>query len=432
MTSAGGQPRPSGVDPYFLQTVEISAGLAQQTPAGQRNMKLEAKLKPSAHIVWLVLAAVFGLAACGAESGKNAAKAGAETVAKTKAALTVTAVGLSEMQWAQGVAASGNIAAWQETAIGSEIGGLRLAEVRGNVGDVVSRGQVLATLAAAPVEADLAQARAVLAEAQAAFAEARANGDRARKFEGSGAISQQQAVQYLTAEQTAQARIEVARARLQSEELRLKQTRILAPDDGVISARAATVGTVPAVGQELFRLILRGRLEWRAEVNAAEIGRIKPGAAATLTLASGAEVGGKVRAVAPAVDPQTRNGIVYVDLKTDARSREAKAGMFARGQIELVQSVAASRVLTLPQSAVSLRDGFSYVFRIGADAKVGQAKVVTGRRLGERIEILSGLSAGDRVVETGVGFLADGDLVEVVSAAPAASAAVTHAATAKP
>ncbi|HET6718920.1 MAG TPA: efflux RND transporter periplasmic adaptor subunit [Rhodocyclaceae bacterium] len=373
----------------------------------------------------LLAVAVLGLAACGAESRNNVAKAAAENVAKTKAALTVTAVGLSEMQWAQGVAASGNIAAWQETAIGSEIGGLRLADVRVDVGDVVSQGQLLATLAAAPVEADLAQARAALAEAQAAFAEARANGDRARKFEGSGAISQQQIAQYLTAEQTAKARIDVAKARLHSEELRLRQTRIVAPDDGVISARAATVGTVPAVGQELFRLILRGRLEWRAEVNAAEIGRIKPGAAATLSLASGTEVGGKVRAVAPAVDPQTRNGIVYVDLKTDARSREAKAGMFARGQIELAQSAAASRVATLPQSAVSLRDGFSYVFRIGADAKVGQVKVVTGRRLGERIEILSGLAAGDRVVEAGVGFLADGDLVELVSAAPAATAAAT-------
>lgn len=380
----------------------------------------------SASAALLLATAVLGLAACGPESGKNDAKAAADTVAKGKAALTVSAVSLSEMDWAQGVAASGNLAAWQETAIGSEIGGLRLAEVRVNVGDVVRQGQVLATLAAAPVEADLAQARAALAEAQAAFAEAQANGDRARKFEGSGAISQQQTVQYLTAEQTAKARIEVARARLHSEELRLKQTRILAPDDGVISARAATVGTVPAVGQELFRLILRGRLEWRAEVNAAEIGRIKPGAAATLTLSSGAKVGGKVRAVSPALDPQTRNGIVYVDLKTEAGGREAKAGMFARGQIDLAASAAASRASTLPQSAVLLRDGFSYVFRLGAERKVAQLKVVTGRRLGERVEILSGLNAGDRVVESGVGFLADGDLVDLVdplSAAPATAAA---------
>jgi RND family efflux transporter MFP subunit len=372
---------------------------------------------------WLAVAAVAGLAACGAETGKNLAKAAAENTAKTKAALTVTAIGLSELQWAQGVAASGNVAAWQESAIGSEIGGLRLAEVRVNVGDGVSSGQVLATLAAAPVEADLAQARAALAEAQAAFAEARANGDRARQFAGSGAISQQQIAQYLTAEQTAKARIDVAQARLHSEELRLKQTRILAPDDGVISARAATVGTVPGVGQELFRLILRGRLEWRAEVNAAEIGRIKPGAAATLTLASGAQVGGKVRAVAPAVDPQTRNGIVYVDLKTGAGSREAKAGMFARGQIDLAASAAASRALTLPQSAVLLRDGFSYVFKLGAERKVAQLKVATGRRLGQRIEILSGLNADDRVVESGVGFLADGDLVDLVDAMPATAVA---------
>jgi RND family efflux transporter MFP subunit len=363
------------------------------------------------------------LAGCGSGAGKDESKAA--VAGKAKAALTVTAVSLQEASWTPGVPASGSLAAWQETAVASEIGGLRLAEVLVNVGTPVTKGQLLAALSAAPVEADLAQSRAGLAEAEAAFAEAQANGDRARKFQGSGAISQQQITQYLTAEQTAKARIDVARARLQADELRLKQTRIVAPDDGVISARAATVGTVPAVGQELFRLILRGRLEWRAEVAAAEIGRIRPGAGAAITLASGTKLGGKVRAVAPAVDPQTRNGIVYVDLDTHAAAGEAKAGMFARGEIELPAAGGRGRTLTLPQSAVLLRDGFSYVFKLGVDAKVAQAKVATGRRVGDRVEILDGLAAQERVVESGVGFLADGDLVEVVArpVAPAAPAA---------
>jgi multidrug efflux pump subunit AcrA (membrane-fusion protein) len=89
--------------------------------------------------------------------------------------------------------------------------------------------------------------------------------------------------------------------------------------------------------------------------------------------------------------------------------------MFARGEFSTGQR----NGLTLPQSAVLLRDGFSYVFKLGADNKVTQAKVAVGRRVGERIEITSGLDAGTRVVASGAGFLTDGDTVRVVDAAPA-------------
>lgn len=90
--------------------------------------------------------------------------------------------------------------------------------------------------------------------------------------------------------------------------------------------------------------------------------------------------------------------------------------MFARGEFELGRALA----LTLPQSAVVLRDGFAYVFRLegdGEQARVAQTKVATGRRVGERIEIVSGLDPQARVVATGGGFLADGDPVRVVAAA---------------
>jgi HlyD family secretion protein len=68
---------------------------------------------------------------------------------------------------------------------------------------------------------------------------------------------------------------------------------------------------------------------------------------------------------------------------------------------------------------VLLRDGFSYVLRVGADSKVSQVKVGVGRRVGDQIEITSGLPAGAAVVAAGGGFLADGDTVRVVEPAPA-------------
>ena len=343
--------------------------------------------------------------------------------APPKPALTVTTTQLQRATLPLRFTANGSVAAWQEASIGTEANGLRLAEVRVNVGDVVTRGQVLATFAPDTVQAEAAQTRAALAEAEGVLAEAALNAQRARDLQPSGALSAQQINQYLTAERTARARLDAQRALGQAQQRRLRQTRVLAPDAGIISARGATVGAVLPAGQELFRMIRQGRLEWRAEVAADDMAKVRIGMPVVVTPGSGATLAGRVRMVAPTVDPQTRNGVVYVDLP---RSNGARAGMFARGEFE----VGSATGLTLPQSAVLLRDGFSYVLRVGADAKVVQTKVAVGRRLGDRIEITSGLEPAASVVASGGGFLGDGDTVRVVTApssAPAASAATPAA-----
>lgn len=345
--------------------------------------------------------------------------------ATAKPALTVTVTQLQPASLPVLLAANGSIAAWQEAIVGTEANGLRLADVRVNVGDVVKRGQVLATFAPDTVNADLAQTRAAVAEAEANAAEAAANAQRARDLQPTGALSAQQTNQYLTAERTAQARLEAQRAAAKVQQLRLQQTQVLAPDHGVISARSATVGAVLPAGQELFRLIRGGRLEWRAEVPSSEIAPLKPGMAVRVQPASGEPVTGKLRIVAPTIDAQTRNGLVYVDLP--AGSGAAKAGMFARGEFE----IGAQQGMTLPQSAVLLREGFSYVLRVGADNKVTLVKVKVGQRLGDRIQILGGVQPTDRVVATGGGFLGDGDTVRVVDALPVPAAASAAAAAAR-
>jgi HlyD family secretion protein len=336
--------------------------------------------------------------------------------APVKPALTVTVTQPQPATMALKVAANGNITAWQEASVGTEANGLRLADVKVNVGDVVKRGQVLATFAPDTINADLAQSRAAIAEGEAALAEAAANAQRARELQTTGALSAQQISQYLTAERTAQARLESVRAAAKTQQLRLAQTQVLAPDNGVISSRSATVGAVLPAGQELFRLIRGGRLEWRAEVAATDLAQLKPGQSVSVTPSGGGTVKGTVRMVAPTVDPQTRNGIVYVDLPT--ANGAARAGMFARGEFE----IGSGQALTLPQGAVMLRDGFSYVLRVGPDSKVTQTKVNVGRRSGDRIEITGGLDPAAKVVAAGGGFLGDGDTVRVVEAAPSPAA----------
>lgn len=385
------------------------------------------KLKPVA-VVAIVVVAVAAGAFFFFSSGKSG-DAATDAQAAPKPALTVTAAQPQPARLAIALAANGNIVAWQEAIIGSESNGLRLTDVRTNVGDVVKAGQVLATFSTESVQADVAQARASLLEAQASASDAAANAERARTLQNSGALSTQQINQYLTTEKTARARAEAAQAVLDAQQLRGRQTQVLAPDSGVISARTATVGAVVSAGTELFRMVRKGRLEWRAEVTSAELGRITTGTTAVIRPASGGELRGRVRMIAPTVDPQTRSALVYVDLPASAgKDAPAKAGMFARGEFNL----GTSEALTVPQRAIVVRDGFNFVFQLGADNRVSQAKVQTGRLVGDRVEVVSGLTADARIVVDGAGFLNDGDLVRIAAAPGAATGTPTSNAASAP
>ena len=207
-------------------------------------------------------------------------------------------------------------------------------------------------------------------------------------------------------------------ARAQADSLRLAYTQVRAPYDGVISARSATEGALIQEGAEIMRLKRQGRLEWRAELPGPELARIAPGQTARITPSGIPPVEGRVRKVATQVDPQSRTGIVYVDLKP---SDQVRSGLFSRGELLLAQR----SVLTLPDSAVLLRDGFSYVFRIEGD-KVKRQKVTVGVHYGDRVEIREGLNADIDVVESGVGFLADGVRVRVASGTPNTITQSTH------
>ena len=364
----------------------------------------------------LVALAVLGIFGAGGvlltSTDSRAAGEPATKATEPRPALTVSIVRPAPADISAKLQANGNVAAWQEASIGAESNGLRLTEVRVNVGDVVRAGQVLATFAPDTIQADVAQSRANLLEAQANAAEAQANAQRAHTLSQSGALSAQQIQQYATAAQTAQARVEAAKAMLNAQQLRMKHTQVLAPDSGVISARTATVGAVVAAGTELFRMVRKGRLEWRAEVASSELARIQVGNPVNLTAASGAQVQGKVRMIAPTVDAQTRNALVYVDLPSHA---DIRAGMFARGEFVLGQRSA----ITVPASAIVVRDGFSNVFELTADKHVRMVRVQTGQRSGEAVEITSGLTPNASIVARGGAFLNDGDLVRVQSDAPA-------------
>ncbi len=354
-------------------------------------------------LIALVLLAVWLLR----PAGEAPPPAAAAAVDAPRPALTVTVAEPLREALPVRLQATGDIAAWQEASVGAEVNGLRLSSVNVNVGDVVRKGQVLAEFVRETSQADSLQARASLMQAEASYLNAKADAERARAIENTGALSPSQVAQYLTQEKVAFAQWEAAKAALGATEVRLGNTRVLAPDDGVISARTATVGAVVGAGQELFRLVRQGRLEWRGEVTPSEVDRVKVGQVVRVTAATGREVEGKVRAIAPAANPQTRNILVFVDLP---RHAELKAGTFARGAFDLGQAEA----LTVASASVVVRDGHPYVFVIDAQGQAEQRKVQTGRRVGERVEIVDGLRSGERVAVQGAGFLNQGDVVKVV------------------
>jgi HlyD family secretion protein len=361
-------------------------------------------------ITLVVCGLLAGMTVLGADTG-----AGKAVSASTPTALAVNLVSPLVTDWPRLIAASGGLAAWQEGVIAAETGGLRVVEVAVDVGDRVRLGQVLARLDQHTVKAELDQQEARVAQVRAALAEARANGDRARNVKDKGAMSEQQINQYLIAEEAAKANLAAAEAAREMERIRLNQTQVLAVDDGVISARGATLGTVVQTGTELFRLVRQGRVEWRAEVTAEQLAQIRPGQEAEIRLPGGQTVTGKVRVPSPTLDAITRYGLVYVDLPIDSDSL-ARPGMFAQGHIR----VGASQAMTLPESAVVLRDGSSYVFEVLSADRVAQRKVETGRRGDGRVEILSGLETSARVVASGGAFLNDGDRVRVEPASASA------------
>lgn len=312
-------------------------------------------------------------------------------------AMTITQTDAMQASWPKTVQTSGSITAWREAIIGSEISGQRLVEVLVDVGDTVKKGQVLARY-----NKDMLFTQK--AELEANWIQADTDRKRALTLKKSGAMSAQLVETYVN-------KAAVAKARLDAKNLELKYADIVAPDDGVISSRTATIGAVGNAGTELFRLILDNRLEWRGELTATQLTNIAEGQVVKLTLPDGSAAEAKVRRISPAFNAQSRMATVYADISPGSH---AHAGMYATGMIEM----GLNKVITVPAESVVIRDGYSYVFKLakqGEATQVVQQPVTTGRHQENQVEIIVGLNQGEHVANKGAGFLRDGDHVRLVS-----------------
>jgi len=321
--------------------------------------------------------------------------------------LTVEIVHPHQVTWPRRLTASGALAAWQEATISAEVGGLQIVSMHVDVGSRVKKGQLLAELNSESLKVELRKAQAAVALERASLREAQSNVRRARVVKGSGALSGQKIEQYEVAEQSARANLASAEASVAATQIQLKQTRILAVDDGIISARTATLGAVVSVGSELFRIVRKERIEWLAEINADQLGGLRQGQKATVTLPGGTTVEGTIRQLASTLDSKNRVAYAYVQLPVQP---DVRAGAYVTGYIDLGQQEA----LTVPSSAIVLRDGNSYVFEVDQEHQsVRQRKVRIGRMQDNAVEVIDGLDQTASLVQSGGVFLNDGDTVRI-------------------
>lgn len=321
--------------------------------------------------------------------------------------LTVTVATPKRVIWPTVLEVSGAVAAWQEAVISAQINGYQIAEILANVGDQVKKGQVMARIDSALLRAD----EAVLL---ANFEQADANYKRSLTLKSKGFMSDQSLLQLET-------QMKTTRALLNAKRLQIRYTDVIAPDDGAVSARTATLGSVVSTGQEMFRLVRQNRLEWRGELSANQLTRVRVGQAVRLSLPNGSDAIGTVRQTSPTLSQESRLAFVYADLELNS---DARAGMYATGGIVLGEQPA----LAVPAESVVLRDGRSYVLELAGEphdksgtSKVLQRAVDVGRRVGTDVEILNGLSDSARIVVRGSGFLKDGDIVRIAYASPRAN-----------
>ncbi|MDO8926658.1 MAG: efflux RND transporter periplasmic adaptor subunit [Sideroxyarcus sp.] len=292
---------------------------------------------------------LLAVAVAGMLFGGGKEDAHAAVAAVSRPALTVRTAVLQGDQWSRTLSANGSIIPWQEAVITAQVQGVRISEVKVSIGDWVKQGDVLVTL-----------------------------DNFARTLDEAAAS-------------------------------RTAQGRIVAPDDGVISAASASAGSMVQPGAELFRLIRKGRLEWRAELTADELMLLRRGMDVQITVGEGRVIKGTVRAISPSVDTKTRYGFALVSLSD---SSGIIAGVYANGTFDI--SGGKRTLSSLPQSAVMRRGSAAYVLVVDAESRVHERSVKLGQRSADRVEIRQGLKPGEVVVETGGSFLSEGDFVQVV------------------
>jgi RND family efflux transporter MFP subunit len=321
----------------------------------------------------------------------------------------------------------GNIEAFTDAPIYARTNGY-LKVWHADIGTVVRKGQLLAEIESPEVDRQLQQAHAQEGMAVANEQLAQLTADRESKLVDTNAVSRQEydnAVSALAARKAETASASANVGRLQQ---LVGFERIEAPFDGTITARNTDIGQLvdagsASGGRELFRIAATGKLRVFIAVPQADSSGARPGVPVDLTVSErpGKKYRGVVARTANAIDPLTRTLRVEVDI--DNAAGELLPGAYA--QVHLMRQEPAAALL-VPASALLFRAEGPRLATVDASNKVTLAPVTLGRDYGTVVEIITGLKASDRVIDSPPDAILDGQTVRIAvrpTATPAAAAA---------
>lgn len=315
---------------------------------------------------------------------------------------------------------SGSFVAKQLVGVGTSLQGKQVLSVNADVGSVVKKGQVLASLESSTVqsqleqqEANLVRVKANLAAQEAALKEAKTTLARYQKLVVMDAVSRQEFDQQTAKAQTAMASVQTAKAEITQIQAQIKDSRhertkaqVIAPVSGVITKRAAQAGALTGA-DALFEIAQDGVVELEVQANTDELVKLQIGLPARVQFKdSQHQITGKVRLISPEMDASNRLGKVRIALDN---ARNIPIGAYAEATIQLPNQQAN---MTLPFSAVSFGGSETTVMVVNAQGIVERRVITVGSQAKGLVEVLSGLQKTEKVVRQAGAFVSEGDKVE--------------------
>jgi RND family efflux transporter MFP subunit len=398
---------------------DVNDNARQQTPAatptrapGDADASAHAHLAPLRRLALLALIAAVLVAAWGIYSRLHS-RAALVTLAQQAAVPVVDVVAPVRSQLSSELLLPGTVQAYIDAPIYARTSGY-LSHWYADIGARVKTGQQLADIDTPEVDAQFRQAQAELATAEANNRLSQITAARYQKLRETGLVAQQDVDNAQGDADAKKAQLESARQNLQRLEKMKSFNHIVAPFDGVVTARKVDVGALvnqgSATGQELFHLTSTRRLRIYIQVPESYASLIQPGMVAQLSVPERTDqlYPAKVVSTAHAIDTATRT--LLTELEADNGKGELLPGAFAQVHLPLPRGLESWR---LPSDTLLFRSDGLHVAAVNISGHVQLKAVRVGRDFGDEIEILSGIESGDRVIVNPPDSVRTGDLVQV-------------------
>jgi membrane fusion protein, multidrug efflux system len=362
----------------------------------------------------LLVAAIVVIAVGVTARRSQAARLG--ELAQAQAVRSVTVISPKSAGESAALDLPARIEAWSRAPIYSRVGGY-LKSWKADIGTPVKAGQLLAEIETPELDQQLLQAQAELATTKANTALAEATAKRWQELLASGMVTRQN-VEEKTGDLTAKQSVTRAmQANVERFETLKRFTRIVAPFDGVVTARNTDVGALIGVGgvagSELFVVSDTRKLRVYVTLPQILVGAVRMGATARLTVPErpGKHYVATVQSMAQSISGSS--GGMLVQLGADNMDGELLTGGFANIALEVPRNAG---MLTIPPSALIFDKAGLQVATVGDDDKVVLKPVKIARDLGTSLELASGLTPQDRVIESPPDGVGNGDTVRVANA----------------